>query len=65
MAAGKLNALSPVIGRVPGWENAYVATGHFRNGILLGPITGRLVAQLITKGETEQPLAPFSPARLG
>ena len=55
----------PIIGPLPGWANVIVATGHFRNGILLGPITGRLVAQLITKGETEQPLDPFSPARFG
>ncbi|MDP2674054.1 MAG: glycine oxidase ThiO [Dehalococcoidia bacterium] len=53
----------PVIGRLPGWENVYVATGHFRNGILLGPITGKLIAQLITGGRTEVPLAPFDPAR--
>ena len=53
----------PVIGRLPGWENVYVATGHFRNGILLGPITGKLIAQLITTGRTEVPLAPFRAER--
>jgi glycine/D-amino acid oxidase-like deaminating enzyme len=53
----------PVIGALPGWENVYVAAGHFRNGILLGPITGKLIAQLITEGRTETPLAPFSAAR--
>jgi glycine oxidase len=55
----------PIIGPLPGWRNVYVATGHFRNGILQGPITGRLVAQLITAGETELPLAPFAPGRFG
>jgi glycine oxidase len=49
----------PIIGRLPGWENVLVATGHFRNGILLGPITGRLIAQLVTEGRTELPLEPF------
>lgn len=34
----------PVIGRVPEIENAYVATGHYRNGILLAPITARMIA---------------------
>ena len=53
----------PMIGRLPGWENVYVATGHFRNGILLGPITGKLIAQLITTGRTDVPLAPFSAER--
>lgn len=55
----------PVIGRLPGWDNVYVASGHFRNGILLGPLTGKLIAQMITEGRTELPLEPFSPGRFG
>jgi glycine oxidase len=53
----------PIIGPLPGWASAYVASGHFRNGILLGPLTGRLIAQLITEGQTEMPLEPFTAAR--
>lgn len=53
----------PIIGQLPGRENVYVASGHFRNGILLAPITGKLMSQLILNGRTEMPLAPFSPAR--
>jgi glycine oxidase len=53
----------PIIGAVPGLENAVVATGHYRNGILLGPLTGRLVAELVLTGETPAELVPFSPAR--
>ncbi len=55
----------PIIGRVPGMDNVLVATGHYRNGILLGPITGRLIAQLVTEGKTEMSLEPFSLARFG
>jgi glycine oxidase len=55
----------PIIGRLPGWENVYVASGHFRNGILLGPITGKLIAQLITGGGADVPLEPFSASRFG
>jgi glycine oxidase len=55
----------PIIGPLPGWENVTVATGHFRNGILLGPITGHLVAQALVEGGASEALAPFSPARLG
>jgi len=55
----------PIIGRLPGRENVYVATGHFRNGILLAPITGKLMSQLILEGRTEMPLEPFSPTRFG
>jgi glycine oxidase len=55
----------PIIGRLPGKDNVFVATGHFRNGILLGPITGRLIAELITEGKTETPLEAFSASRFG
>jgi glycine oxidase len=34
----------PVIGRVPDVANAFVATGHYRNGILLAPITAKMIA---------------------
>jgi glycine oxidase len=37
----------PFIGRSEGWEGLSIATGHYRNGILLAPITGVLVADLI------------------
>jgi glycine oxidase len=37
----------PVIGRVPDVENAFVATGHYRNGILLAPITANMIADEI------------------
>lgn len=53
----------PIVGPLPGWENVTVATGHFRNGILLAPITGQLVAQAIAEGGESEALAPFSPAR--
>ena len=53
----------PIIGRLPKRQNVYVATGHFRNGILLAPITGKLITQLICSEKTEMSLEPFSPAR--
>ncbi|MEX2226978.1 MAG: glycine oxidase ThiO [Dehalococcoidia bacterium] len=39
----------PIIGPVPG-SNVIAATGHYRNGILLGPLTGSWVAAGIVKG---------------
>jgi glycine oxidase len=44
-------------------EGLYLATGHFRHGILLAPITARLMAELILRGCTSSGLAPFSPLR--
>jgi glycine oxidase len=37
----------PYIGEHPRWKGLFVAAGHFRNGILLSPITGKLVADLV------------------
>jgi len=53
----------PLLGRVAGTPGLVVATGHFRNGILLAPITGALIADLIVRGRTTIPLAPFRPDR--
>jgi len=53
----------PVIGRVSGLENLIVATGHFRGGILLGPLTGKRVAQLVDQPDSPVDLLPFEPNR--
>ncbi|MFN3476527.1 MAG: NAD(P)/FAD-dependent oxidoreductase, partial [Candidatus Methylomirabilales bacterium] len=53
----------PIIGPIPGLEGVFVATGHFRNGILLGPITGRLIRELILGEALSLPLEAFSPTR--
>jgi glycine oxidase len=53
----------PVLGRWPGVAGLYVAGGHFRNGILLAPLTGRLIAQLMSGETPDIDLAPYSPAR--
>jgi glycine oxidase len=53
----------PLLGAVPGRPGLVVATGHYRNGILLAPITGKLVAELIISGRTSMPLGPFRPDR--
>lgn len=41
----------------------FIATGHFRNGILLTPITARLMKELIVDGKPSLDLAEFSPMR--
>lgn len=56
---------APILGPVPGWEGLSVATGHYRSGILLSPITGVLMAESITTGRPSIPLEPFSLARFG
>ena len=39
----------PIVGRSRKWSNLIIATGHGMQGLSLGPITGKLVAQLTTK----------------
>ncbi len=39
------------------------ATGHYRNGILLIPVTAEEICRLVHTGETSQWLVPFSPLR--
>jgi glycine oxidase len=53
----------PLIGPVPGWDNAYVATGGGPKGVLLAPAMGRAVADLILAGRTELSIASSSPGR--
>lgn len=53
----------PLIGRVPGTDNVYVATGFEGDGICLGPVTGQAISQLILDRQIDLDLTPFSPAR--
>jgi glycine oxidase len=54
----------PVLGPWPGVAGLFVATAHFRNGILLAPITARLIARCIVEGRVPETLGPFLPDRL-
>lgn len=51
----------PFLGKLPGFDNVIVASGHYKNGILLSPITGKLICELIMTGNPSMPLHPFSP----
>jgi glycine oxidase len=53
----------PLIGRLPGWQGVTLAAGHFRDGILLAPITGELVADLLAGRRPRQPVDDFDPGR--
>lgn len=48
----------PLLGPGP-LENLVLATGHFRNGVLLAPLTARLVSQVILGQRTTVDLKPF------
>ncbi len=53
----------PVLGACGEIDGLFYATGHYRNGILLGPITGELISEAIVEGVTSPLIAPFSPDR--
>jgi glycine oxidase len=53
----------PLLGALPNQPNHLLATGHYRNGILLAPATALVMAQLISGENPSVDLAPFSPAR--
>jgi glycine oxidase len=46
-------------------DGLVLATGHFRNGILLSPITAEIVRDLVVSGAARVDLAPFSVRRFG
>jgi len=52
----------PILGATP-TPGYYVATGHFRDGILLAPITAEVMTAVIEDCHPEHDLAAFSPAR--
>jgi D-amino-acid dehydrogenase len=40
----------PIVGPIPGVAGAWVATGHGTDGLLLGPVSGRVVAEMVLGG---------------
>jgi len=44
-------------------EGLLIATGHFRSGILLTPVTARLIREWVTTHKVSEDWAPFSPMR--
>lgn len=49
---------APILGKTP-IKNLIYATGHYRSGILLAPITAYKIAKLILTSETSETIAPF------
>jgi len=53
----------PVIGPDEEVRGLFYATGHYRNGILLAPLTGELMAETLVTGKSPITLRAFQPAR--
>jgi glycine oxidase len=54
----------PYLGRLPGLDNGFVATGHFRSGLQLSPATAVLMAQLMRGQRPEVDLETFRIGRM-
>jgi len=54
----------PIIGRSAQIDGLVYATGHYRNGILLAPLTAAIVADLIVDGREDPALAMTAPGRI-
>jgi glycine oxidase ThiO len=54
----------PILGESQ-WDNLTLATGHYRNGVLLAPITAQIIADLVADGRADRLLADFSWERFG
>ncbi|MFG3289992.1 glycine oxidase ThiO [Streptomyces sp. NPDC048179] len=46
-------------------DGLLLATGHYRNGVLLTPVTGDVMAELLAGGELPEEARPFTPRRFG
>jgi len=54
----------PVIGRSQRMRRVFYAVGHYRNGVLLAPLTASLLADLVLDGRERPELALVTPARV-
>jgi len=53
----------PVIGRAPGQHGLWLAYGHAHWGLTLGPVTGRLIAEMMTGATPFCDPAPYGAGR--
>jgi glycine oxidase len=53
----------PILGADPAVRGVYYATGHYRNGVLLAPVTAEIIAAIVTGGTAPLPIAAFRPDR--
>jgi len=55
----------PIVGASEATPNLMYATGHYRNGVLLAPLTAQVVADRLLRGVNDPSLAVTSPSRFG
>ena len=63
MPPSRSDARRPASKRSRTSAGAYAATGHYRSGILLAPVTGVLITEMILQKPSTLPLEPFAVGR--
>jgi glycine oxidase len=53
----------PILGQAPGINGLVYATGHYRNGILLTPVTAKAISEVVLRGESTTNIGPFGMER--
>ena len=53
----------PVIDQLPGLDNAWLTSGHFRTGILMAPITAQMITRWISASRPPPEVVPWTSAR--
>jgi glycine oxidase len=54
----------PIVGRDPEIDRLWYATGHGRNGVLLAALTGEIIGDFVSTGQTSLDLTNWQPGRL-
>ncbi|MAN23277.1 MAG: hypothetical protein CME10_03320 [Gemmatimonadetes bacterium] len=53
----------PMIGPLRDYESVFVATGHYKNGVLMAPLTAKVLTDWILCGDPKRDMGPFFPER--
>jgi len=53
----------PIIGALPGVANFYIAAGYSGHGFALGPVSGKVMSELMLTGRSSIDLSAFRPSR--
>ena len=54
----------PFVGKAPGWDNLYIASGHWSEGVHYAPLTGKAISDLISSGHSSTDISAIDAARL-
>ena len=54
----------PYVGKAPGWDNVFIASGHWSEGVHYAPLTGKAISDLITAGACSTDISAISASRL-